>query len=201
MRLRLLMAATVGALAALAVVAVLVASGARRGAGVAVGPTGYAGAVRPRGIPPASFALRDERGRTVRARAYRGKVLALMFVYSTCQDSCPVTAQQVRGALDDVGRDDVAALAVSVDPRADTLPHVRSFLLEQHLMGRVSYLVGTRAELVRVWRQFGVAPQERGREHAVSVVLLDRAGRQRVGFGADDVAADAIAHDLEKLAA
>lgn len=201
MRLRLLMAAGVGAAVALAAIVVLVLA---RGGGadtVHVTPTGYAGAVRPPGIPPAHFALRDERGRTVRAADYRGRVVALMFVYSTCVDSCPVTAQQVRGALDRLVGKGVDALAVSVDPRADTIAHVERFLLEQHIAGRVPYLVGTRAELVPVWRQFGVAPEERGREHAVSVVLLDRMGHQRVGFGADDLSVAALAHDLGALAA
>ncbi len=197
MRLRLLMAAGVGALVALVAVALLVATRGTGSASGPVGPTGWAGAVRPPGIPPAAFSLRDERGRTVRARDFRGKVLAIMFVYSTCRDTCPLTAQQVRGALDRVRG--ARALAVSVDPRADTRAHVRTFLREQRLAGRVPYLVGTRARLAGVWRLFGVGPEGR-REHDVSVVLLDRGGRQRVGFGVDDLSAEALAHDLAELA-
>jgi protein SCO1/2 len=197
MRLRLLMAAGVGALVALVAVALLVATRGTGSASGPVGPTGWAGAVRPPGIGPAAFALRDERGRTVRARDFRGKVLAIMFVYSTCRDTCPLTAQQVRGALDRVRG--ARALAVSVDPRADTRAHIRTFLREQRLAGRVPYLVGTRARLAGVWRQFGVGPEGQ-REHDVSVVLLDRGGRQRVGFGVDDLSAEALAHDLAELA-
>jgi protein SCO1/2 len=168
--------------------------------GVQAPSTGFSGAVRPAGIAPARFSLRDESGRRVDARGLRGRVVAIMFVYSTCQDTCPVTAQQVRGAVSDVDRDDVRGLAVSVDPAGDTMAHVRSFLLEQHIFGQIPYLVGPRARLERVWREFGVQPQEKGREHAVSVVVLDRSGRQRVGFNATTLTADALAHDLRRLA-
>lgn len=197
MRLRLLMAAGVGALVALVAVVLLVVTGGADPSSARVGPTGWAGAVRPPGIPPAAFALRDENGRVVHARDFRGTPVAVMFVYSTCTDTCPLTAQQVRGALDQVPG--ARALAVSVDPRTDTRANVRRFLLEQRLAGRVPYLVGTRPQLARVWRQFGVGPQGR-REHDVSVVLLDRHGRQRVGFGVDDLSAEALAHDLAELA-
>jgi protein SCO1/2 len=169
--------------------------------GVQAPSTGFSGAVRPAGIPPARFTLRDEAGRRVDAAGLRGRVVAIMFVYSTCEDTCPVTAQQVRGAISDVDRPDVRGLAVSVDPAGDTRAHVRSFLLEQHIFGRVPYLLGPRGELERVWRTFGVQPQAKGREHAVSVVVLDRRGRQRVGFNASTLTVDALAHDLRRLAA
>ena len=32
----------------------------------------------------------------------RGKVVVLSPTYSTCEESCPVAAMQVRGALDDL---------------------------------------------------------------------------------------------------
>jgi protein SCO1/2 len=202
MAVRLRLAALVALLAAAAVALAVVALARdrRQDASARTAATASVGALRPPGIPPGDFTLRDERGRRVRLSDYRGRVIALMFVYSTCRDTCPLTAQQVRGALDQVGRRDVGALAISVDPAADTRAHVRRFLAAQRIAGRVPYLVGTPAQLAPVWRRYGVAPQRRGREHAVSVVLLDRAGRQRVGFGADDTTADGIAHDLRQLA-
>lgn len=204
MPVRVLLAA--GVTAALALAAIVVAGLTRGGGGGGgvdaqrVRATGWAGAVRPPAVPPAAFALRDERGRAVRIDAYRGQVVALMFVYSTCQDTCPLTAAQVRGALDEVDRDDVQAIAVSVDPARDTQRTVRTFLAEQRIAGRVPYLMGTRAQLSPVWRAFGVQAQEQEQEHSVSVVLLDRSGRQRVGFGPDDLTADGLAHDLRELA-
>jgi protein SCO1/2 len=203
-RLALLVALAVLCIGVAAVVG-LARGGSEDGSGLAPGvqapSTGFRGAVRPSGIPPARFSLPDEDGRSVDARRLRGRVVALMFVYSTCVDTCPVTAQQVRGAISDVDRPDVRGLAVSVDPAGDTRAHVRSFLLEQHIFGQIPYLVGTRRQLQGVWRAFGVQPQEKGREHAVSVVVLDRRGRQRIGFTASTLTVDALAHDIRRLAA
>src|SRR3954462_13956097 len=92
---------------------------------------GFAGAVRP-AIPPQDFSLRDEDGRTVSLRDYRGRVVVLTFMYTTCRDTCPLTATQIRGALDDLDRD-VPALAVSVDPVNDTPERARRFLFKRGL--------------------------------------------------------------------
>ena len=62
------------------------------------------------------------------------------------------------------------------------------------------YLRGTRAQLTPVWRAFGVKPQSKESEHAVSVVLIDRRGRQRIGFNASDLTADGLTHDMGVLA-
>ena len=159
------------------------------------------GALRPASLPPVSFRLPDEYGHVRSAAALRGKVAAVMFVYAHCTDTCPLTAQQVRGALDTLHRPDVTALAVSVDPKGDTPTATKRFLGDARLLGRVPYLRGTRAQLRPVWRAFGVKPQSKESEHAVSVVLLDRRGRQRIGFDASDLTADGLTHDLGVLAA
>ena len=54
--------------------------------------------------------------RTRRERS--GTVVVLTPLYTHCQDACPLTAQQIRGALDDLSGDQrsgVRALALSVD--------------------------------------------------------------------------------------
>jgi len=78
----------------------------------------FAGALRP-DIPPQDFRLRDQDGKAVSLRAYRGRVVVLTFMYTTCRDTCPLTATQIRGALDDL-KAPPPALAVSVDPVNDT---------------------------------------------------------------------------------
>ena len=59
-----------------------------------LGANGFAGGLRP-AIPPKDFTLRDQDGRTVSLRALRGQVVVLTFMYSTCQDTCPVTATTI----------------------------------------------------------------------------------------------------------
>ena len=162
--------------------------------------SGFAGAIRPQG-PPADFALRDQDGRVVRVADERGRPVIVTFMYTTCQNDCPTMAAQIRGALDDLGTD-VPVLAVSVDPKGDTPARAQRFLEKQRLTGRMSFLLGDSAQLQRVWRTFGIQPQEpNGKEHSASVVVLDRDGRQRVGFPVDQLTPEALARDVRTLQA
>ncbi|MDP9401686.1 MAG: SCO family protein [Actinomycetota bacterium] len=159
----------------------------------------FAGALRPPGVPPAELrGLRDQDGRPVSLRELRGQPVVVTFLYTSCEDTCPLTAQQVRGALDDLGRD-VPALAVSVDPANDTPERARRFLRRQGLQGRMRYLLGDRPALARQWRAYGIQPQGDGFEHSAHVVLLDGRGVQRIGFPVSRLDPEALAHDLRVL--
>jgi protein SCO1/2 len=191
--------ATVAACAAAVALALLLAGGGTSGSPVSA-QTGYAGALRPAGVPPARFALRDQDGRRVDVADLRGRPVVVTFLYTTCRDTCPLTADQIRGALDDLGRD-VPVLAVSVDPANDTPPRAKAFLAKHGLTGRGHFLLGTRAQLEPVWRAFGIQPQGNGFEHTASTVILDRRGRQRIGFLTDVLTPEGLQHDLSKLGA
>ena len=161
----------------------------------------FKGAVRPK-TPPADFALHDQDGHLVQLSALRGKVVVLSPMYSTCEETCPLTAQQIRGALDDLSdgdREEVRAFALSVDPANDTPDNARRFLVERRVSGYLDFLVGSRSDLQPVWRDFGFAPQTKEREHNSYVVLIDRSGRQRVGFPVDYLTPEDLAHDIKVL--
>jgi protein SCO1 len=165
--------------------------------------TGFAGSLQPPNIPPLDFSLVDQDGHAASLRQYRGQVVILTFMSSNCQDTCPVTAAQIRGALDDLGHD-VPALAISVDPGSDTPLNAKRFLLRTSMTGRLRFLLGTRAQLAPVWRAYGIQPQTSGAkqsDHSVYVLLIDRRGRQRVGFPISELTPEGLAHDLRKLQA
>jgi protein SCO1/2 len=166
-----------------------------------LGAGGFAGAISPPGVPPRNFALSDEDGKRVSLRDYRGRVVVLTFMYSTCQDTCPITATTIRGALDDLGHD-VPALAVSVDPANDTRDSAEAFLVKRGLSGgRMHFLLGTRAQLAPVWHAYGIQPQGNGFEHTARVLLIDKSGRQRVAFPVEQLVDRDLAHDIRKLEA
>jgi protein SCO1/2 len=191
---------TLALCAVAAVVGVFIASRGDDPGRVAVSSTGWVGFMRPPGATAPDFALRDQDGRRVTMADYRGRPLAVTFVYSTCEDTCPALVDQVRGALDDTGLD-VPLLAVSVDPANDTPARARRFLNERRMTGRARFLLGSRAELAPVWKDYGVQPQTDALEHSATVVLVDREGRQRVGFPYDQLTPEALAHDLRRLVA
>src|SRR3954464_16071002 len=119
---------------------------------------GFAGATRPPGIPPRTWTLTDQDGRTARVGGPAAEPSIVPFLYTHCQDTCPVTASTVRGALDQLGRD-VPAYAVSVDPANDTPGSARAFLSQAHLTGRMHFLLGPGTGLQQMWTQFGIQPQ------------------------------------------
>ena len=168
--------------------------------GPVVEASGFAGSLRP-AIPPSDFTLRDETGRRVSLSDFRGQVTVLTFLYTTCEDTCPVTATTIRGALDDLGHD-VPALAVSVDPANDTKRSARRFLSERRLSsGRMRFLLGARAQLAPVWDAYGIRPQGQDFEHSAYVLLIDRAGRQRVSFPVTRLTSEGLVHDIRALEA
>ena len=156
------------------------------------------GALRPPGIPPADFQLVDENRRPVTLADLKGRPAVVTFLYSTCDDTCPVIAQQIVAAMDRLGRD-VPAVAIAVDPPRDTPERARRFLAEQQATGRIRFLTGPARELRRQWRAYGIQHQTDAREHSGYVVLLDRTGRQRIGFPVGRLTPDALASDLALL--
>jgi len=196
-RIQLALAAVLG-LVALALGGVLLFGGDDDPAVLDVDASGFAGAQRSSEIPPVTFTLTDQDGRRVGPRDLRGHVSVLTFLYSTCEDSCPVVASQIRGALDELGRD-VPVFAISVDPPNDTPDRARRFINAQSLTARMRFLLGSRAQLAPVWKEFAIKPQGKGFEHSAYVVLLDREGRQRVAFPFDKLTPEGLAHDIRRL--
>ncbi|HZH23401.1 MAG TPA: SCO family protein [Solirubrobacteraceae bacterium] len=185
--------------AAAAITGVFLASrGATGSEQISVGESGWAGFVRPPGARAPKFRLRDQDGELATMAQYRGRPVAVTFVYSTCEDTCPALVDQVRGALDDTGAD-VPLLAVSVDPARDTAASARRFLSERRMTGRARYLLGDERALAPVWKGYGVQPQTGELDHSATVVLVDSRGRQRVGFPHDQLTPEALAHDIDRL--
>jgi protein SCO1/2 len=168
--------------------------------------TGLEGGLLPAGVQPHAFTLTDQYGRRVALSSFRGKVVILAFLYSTSRATAPLIAQQIRGALDELQPHtaSVSALAVSVDPTADTPARVRSFLRATSLTGRLEYLTGSAAQLRALWRAYRVVPASAGEgayERGAFVLLLDEAGNERVNFSLEELTPEGLAHDVRKLEA
>ena len=158
----------------------------------------FAGATMPEGLRAPDFELSDEQGRPVSMRTLRGKPVVVTFLYSHCEDTCPITAQTIRGALDDLGHD-VPAIAISVDPPNDTPASARKFLAEQRANGRIRFVLGNRAELRRLWTGYAITPQRITQEHMARITLVDARGFQRVGYPVSQATPERISHDLRLL--
>jgi protein SCO1/2 len=207
----LVAASAIVAVLVVALVAVLSASGTKgpstsTASQVSSGQeSGFEGAAFPVAASAPGFTLSDQYGRRVSLSEYRGRVVVLTFLYSTCGDTCVVIAQQIRGALDELEEEHrglPAVLIVSADPGADSAAHVRRFLAEASLSGRVQYLTGSLSRLRAIWRAYSVKPASVGArlfDEYAPVYLLDRLGRKRVLFEIEELTPESLTHDIGKL--
>jgi protein SCO1 len=158
----------------------------------------FEGAQLPPGVKAPDFALKDQDGRRVTMKEYRGKPVVVTFMYSHCHDTCPIQAQQIKGALDDLGHD-LPALSISVDPPGDTPKSVDRFNREQGVTGRIRWVLGNEKQLRRLWHGYSTTQQLPSQEHLARLVLIDKRGFQRVGYPSNQVTPERLAHDLRVL--
>jgi protein SCO1/2 len=164
--------------------------------------------------PAPDFTLTDHRGETVSLGDFEGRAVALTFIYTNCPDVCPLTAENLRAAydlLDEETQDDVALLAVTVDPERDTAGALQAFS-DRHRLGdnpNWHALTGDQAALEAVWSAYGIDPgsmlnrEGAGDDHTLlahsdAVYVIDAEGRRRVLMRSDFDPA-AMAANLESL--
>ena len=163
-------------------------------------PEGLAGRAAP------EIRLTDARsGRAFDAADLRGRPYLVTFLFVNCPDVCPLIGQELRQTLELLGpqTDDVAVVAVSVDPRHDTAEAVRTWLRRQRQPEQFHYLIGSEEQLEPVWKGFYAAPQQPGNPesaHTAVVWLIDAEGRLqgKVGAGQSFEPA-ALAQDVRTL--
>ena len=169
------------------------------GISVACSPTKLVGDVLPGAIAP-DFTLTDgPTGQVVSLSALRGNVIVLTFLYTSCLDVCPLTAEVFRAARDKMGTSarDVVFIAVSVDPVGDTPATTRRFVQEHGVESTLRYLIGSQAALSRVWQAYGIGQAGATKDvlHTDAIYLLDRTERGRVLLHSD-VTPETLAADL-----
>ena len=134
------------------------------------------------------FRLTDQNGSAINLSDFRGKVVVLTFMDSKCQDTCPLTAAQLRQAYRQFDRNEanqVAFIGINVNNEANTITDVyeitKTWRLEE--IPGWHFLTGSRQDLEVIWRDYAiaVAPNPDGTEimHTPGVFLIDPSGQKR----------------------
>jgi protein SCO1/2 len=184
-----------------AIVAVLLSNRSAPVTQVAATNSQFDGPTMPPGLRAYDFSLLDQNGHRVALSRYRGHVVVLTFIHSLCHDTCPFMVEQIKGALNDLPGNGagVPAIGISVDPSQDTAAHRKAFLAQHEMTGRLAFLNGPMPAMRRIWHAYAIQPVTPKIDHSAFVLLIDKRGVERVGFAADQLTPEGLAHDIRVL--
>lgn len=179
-------------------------------------PSLVGGAIPSQASPAPNLTLTDQFEHPQSLRAFRGRPIAMTFLYTHCPDVCPLIAGKLHAAVQKLGADAqrTTLIAVTVDPERDTIPQIREYSQQHGLMNEWFFLTGTRPQLEAVWKAYGITAQTVAAngapitpiavvsdqsspasiEHAAPVFLIDKRGNVRAllptDFQIDDLVLD-----------
>jgi len=157
-------------------------------------------------LPDLAFSLTGSDGKTITAKAFRGKPLLLFFGFTHCPDVCPTTLAQLKVAMQKLGSDAdrISVAFVTVDPERDTPTVMQRYTAAfgPWLIG----LTGSDQALADLRKTYGVyASMEAGDGndgynvmHTPIVFAFDAEGRIRLLIK-DTSKPDAVVADIRNL--
>jgi protein SCO1/2 len=131
------------------------------------------------------FLLMDQYGKTISLSQFKGKPVVLTFLYTHCPDVCPLTAEKIHTTMQSLGSgaQNVAVVAVSMDPKGDTATTTQNFATVHKLGNYFYYLIGTHNELAPVWASYSVDAQAATSSgvvnHSSAIYVIDKQGNER----------------------
>jgi protein SCO1 len=143
----------------------------------------------PRIAPAPSFTLTSQDGAQVSLADFRGKVVAVTFIYTLCTDTCPVLTPLMSFVQDrltpDFGRT-VAFVSITVDPERDTPAVLKEYgqTFGADFSGW-AFLTGAPDAIHEVVRNYGVfaaKATDGGIDHSFLTSIVDRHGMLRVQY-------------------
>ncbi len=196
---QVLASASIGSVAAVGAVGVIILGAAPMAAAQAspVADTVLAQAVdgssAPLNFAAPGFSLTSQNGRPVSLGSLRGKVILLTFLDPVCTSDCPLIAQEFKQAgqlLGAAGRH-VELVAIVANPVDYQLGYTRAFDRQEGMTGVRNwlFLTGSLPQLEKVWRGYGIAadiePAGAMIGHSEITLAIDARGRVRQEMGFD----------------
>ena len=160
----------------------------------------------PKIAPAPEFALTSQDGAPVTLADFRGKVLAVTFIFTRCTATCPVLTPMMSFVQDQLGADfgaKIAFVSITVDPERDTTDVLKGYAqaFGANLAGW-SFLTGTSVAIQDVTRRYGVYASKSGNgdvDHTFLTSVVDRRGILRVQYLGVRFDPEEFRHDLLSL--
>jgi len=143
----------------------------------------------PRIAPAPEFTLTSQDGAQVTLADFRGKVVAVTFIFTLCTQTCPVLTPMMSFVQDRLGADfgtKIAFVSITVDPERDTPEVLKEYAqaFGANLAGW-SFLTGAPATIQDVTRRYGVYASKAGNgdvDHTFLTSIVDPKGILRVQY-------------------
>jgi protein SCO1 len=143
----------------------------------------------PRIAPAPEFALTSQDGAQVRLADFRGKVMAVTFIYTLCSTTCPVLTPMMSFVQDQLGSDfgkKIAFISITVDPERDTPEVLKEYAqaFGANLAGW-AFLTGAPDAIRDVTRRYGVFAAKTADgdvDHTFLTSIIDPHGILRVQY-------------------
>jgi protein SCO1 len=143
----------------------------------------------PKIAPAPEFTLTSQDGAPVTLADFRGKVVAVTFIFTLCTSTCPVLTPMMSFVQDRLGADfgaKVAFVSITVDPERDTPEVLKEYAqaFGANLAGW-SFLTGTPDAIRDVTRRYGVyasKTENRDVNHTFLTSIIDPNGILRVQY-------------------
>jgi len=88
-----------------------------------------------------------------------GKVVAVNFIYTSCEDSCPLETAQLKRVYDILGErmgKDIFFYSISINPEDDTPEVLKAYMQKFRIGPGWTFLTGNEAEIIQLRRKFGL---------------------------------------------
>lgn len=160
----------------------------------------------PKIAPAPEFALISQDGAPVKLADYRGKVVAVTFIFTLCADTCPVLTPMMSFVQDQLGAnfgEKIHFVSITVDPERDTPEVLKEYAqaFGANLSGW-SFLTGTPDAIRDVTRRYGIFAAKTANgsiDHTFLTSIIDQRGILRVQYLGVRFDPEEFRRDLESL--
>lgn len=136
-----------------------------------------------------AFTLTSQDGAQIALADFRGKVVAVTFIYTLCTETCPVLTPMMSFVQDQLGRafgKEIIFVSITIDPERDTPEVLKEYAqaFGADLAGW-SFLTGGAAAIRDVTRGYGVFASRNANgdvDHSFLTSIVDRRGILRVQY-------------------
>jgi protein SCO1/2 len=155
----------------------------------ASGPQSSEAPSLPKIGPAPVFTLTSQDGLPVRLVDFRGKVVAVTFIYTLCTATCPVLTPMQVMVQDRLGKEfgrSVGFVSITLDPERDTPKMLKLYAQAYGAdLGGWTFLTGSLEDIRDLAARYGIYSRENASgalDHSLLTSLVDRRGLLRVQY-------------------